>query len=136
MGVPNGEMDPWADAIVAARFRFVQVSAFYDQRADVPAARVSELPANPLGDWIAAKQPQIWDLPEAADQVAVLAVGLPSFARAVERVSAAALIAAGATAGPDLVLDPDGPAWIVSESVGADATQRFWQLLAATTTRP
>jgi hypothetical protein len=136
MGPPNGEMDPWADAIVAARFRFIQVSAFYDQRADVPATRVSELPANPLGDWIAAKQANIWDLPEAADQVAVLAIGSPTFARAVERVSAAALVGAGATAGPDLVLDPDGPAWIVTQSASADTTQRFWQLLDATTDRP
>jgi hypothetical protein len=136
MGAPNGEMDPWADAIVAARFRFVQVSAFYDQLADVPAARVSELPANPLGEWIAAKQSSIWDLPEAADQVAVLAIGLPTFGRVVERVSAKALVGAGATAGPDLVLDPAGPAWIVTQSAGADATQRFWQLLDATTTRP
>src|SRR4029079_17856767 len=62
MAAPNGEMDPWADAIVTARFRFVQVSAFYDQLADVPTARLSELPANALGAWIAAKQPKIWDL--------------------------------------------------------------------------
>jgi hypothetical protein len=136
MGAPNGEMDPWADAIVAARFRFVQVSAFYDQLADVPAARVPELPVNPLGEWIAAKQSDIWDLPEAADQVAVLAVGLPTFARAVDRVSPTALVGAGATAGPDLVLDADGPAWIVSQSTSADATQRFWQLLDATTNAP
>jgi hypothetical protein len=136
MGAPNGEMDPWADAIVAARFPFVQVSAFYDQLADVPASRVSELPANPLGAWIAAKQSSIWNLPEAADQVAVLAVGLPSFAATVERVSPTALVEAGATAGPDLVLDPDGPAWIVTQSARADAMQRFWQLLAVTTPPP
>ena len=103
MAAPNGEMDPWADAIVTARFRFVQVSAFYDQLTDVPDARLSELPANPFGDWIAAKQPKIWNLPAAADQVAVVAIGVPSFATAVARVSATALIGAGATAGPDLV---------------------------------
>ncbi|HSY41614.1 MAG TPA: hypothetical protein VLA79_18875, partial [Polyangia bacterium] len=48
MGPPNGEMDPWADAIVTAptaRFRFVQVSAFYDQTTDVPNARLADLPA-------------------------------------------------------------------------------------------
>src|SRR5204862_8265554 len=88
MASPNGEMDPWADAIVTARFRFVQVSAFYDQLTDVPASRVSQLPANPFGDWIAAKQPKIWDLPAAADQVAIMAVGVPDFAAAVRRVSA------------------------------------------------
>src|SRR4029079_11027405 len=85
MAAPNGEMDPWADAIVTARFRFVQVSAFYDQLTDVPASRLSELPANACGDWIAAKQPKIWNLAEAADQVAAVAVGIPSFATTGER---------------------------------------------------
>jgi hypothetical protein len=129
MGNPNGEMDPWADAIVTARFRFVQVSAFYDQLTDVPAARLSELPGNALGSWIAAKQPKIWNLPEAADQVAVVAVGVPSFATAVDRVSAAAPVGAGATAGPDLVADPNGSAWLVTQSAGAEATGRFWKAL-------
>ena len=55
MGTPNGEMDPWADAIVTASFPFVQVSAFYDQTTDVPTARLAELPANPFGDWIAGE---------------------------------------------------------------------------------
>jgi hypothetical protein len=129
MAAPNGEMDPWADTIVTARFRFVQVSAFYDQRMDVPAARLSEIPDSPLRDWIAAKQPGIWDLAEAADQVSVLAAGLPSFAVGVERVSATAPVGAGATAGPDLVTDPDGAAWLVTETASAAATERLWQAL-------
>jgi hypothetical protein len=129
MAAPNGEMDPWADAIVTARFRFVQVSAFYDQLTDVPDARLGELPSNPLGAWIAAKQPKIWDLPQAADQVGVMAVGIPSFATAVERVSATALVGAGATAGPDLVAGPNGTSWLVTQNASADATARFWLLL-------
>jgi hypothetical protein len=135
MAKPNGEMDPWADAIVSAQFRFVQVSAFYDQLTDVPTSRLSELPANPFGAWIAAKQPKIWSLQEAADQVAVVAVGVPSFARAVDRVSATT-VGAGATAGPDLVADPNGAGWLVTQSAGADATARFWTALAATTPAP
>jgi hypothetical protein len=134
MGAPNGEMDPWADAIVTARFQFIQVSAFYDQLTDVPASRVSQLPANPLGDWIAAKQPKIWNLPQAADQVAVVALGIPSFAAAIERVSAAALVSAGASTGPDLVVDPIGPAWLVTQSASAGVTERFWQVLRDPTT--
>jgi hypothetical protein len=131
MGPPNGEMDPWADAIVTASFRFVQVSAFYDQTTDVPPARVSELPANPLGDWIAAKakQPSIFNLAQAADQVAVVAVGIPSFVTGVENVSPAALVGAGASAGPDLVADPAGRLLLVTQNASADATNRFWQLL-------
>jgi len=136
MAAPNGEMDQWADAIVTARFRFVQVSAFYDQLTDVPASRLPELPANALGQWIAAKQPKIWDLPVAADQVAVVAVGIPGFATAVERVTPAALVGAGATAGPDLLTDPNGAAWLVTQSASAAATERFWKALLDTTSAP
>ena len=134
MGPPNGEMDPWADAIVTARYRFVQVSAFYDQRADVPASRVPDLPSHPFGGWIAAKEPKIWDLPQSADQVGVMAVGTPSFAVAVARVSVAALVARGAMTGPDLVADPDGPGWLVTQSSSAGALQRFWQILGSPAT--
>jgi hypothetical protein len=130
MGAPNGEMDPWADAIVTAHYRFIQVSAFYDQLTDVPAAAVPALPANALGAWIAAKQPGIWSLAQAADQVSVLAVGLPSFVATVDRVAVATEVASGATAGPDLTEDPDGPAWLVTQCASAGATERFWQILA------
>ncbi len=129
MGIPNGEMDPWADTIVAARFRYVQVSAYYSQIMDVPASRLSELPANAFGTWIAAKQPGIWNLPEAADQVAVAALGLPTFAVAIKRVSSLGPVGAGATTGPDLGTAANGPAWLVSESAGTVATTRFWELL-------
>jgi hypothetical protein len=129
MGAPNGEMDPWADSIVTARFRFVQVSAFYDQTMDVPSSRLAELPANPFGDWIAAKQPSIFDLDQAADQVGVVAVGIPAFVTAVENVSAAAPVGAGATSGPDLVADPVGPLLLVTQNASGEATRRFWELL-------
>jgi hypothetical protein len=136
MAAPNGEMDPWADAIVTARFRYVQVSAFYDQLTDVPAARLAELPANPFGDWIAAKQPKIWNLPEAADQVAVVAVGVSSFATEVQRVSPGALVGPGATAGPDLVSDPSGAAHLVTANAGGEATDRLWKALLDPATFP
>jgi hypothetical protein len=122
-------MDPWADSIVTATFRYVQVSAFYDQLTDVPASRVSELPANAFGDWIAARQPNIWNLPQAADQVAVAAVGIPTFAVEVERVSPIGPTGDGATAGPALEDNPGAPGWLVRQSDGAAATTRFWQLL-------
>jgi len=132
MGIPNGEMDPWAETIVAERLRYVQVSAYYDQLTDVPASRLSELPANPLGAWIAAKQPKVWSIPLAADQITVAALCIPGFAVAINRVSSAGVIGAGAIAGPDLVNNASGPAWIVTESAGAAATDRFWDLLLAT----
>jgi hypothetical protein len=129
MAEPNGEMDPWADAIVSTRFRFVQVSAFYNQLGDIPDSRLADLPNNPLGAWIAAKQPNVWSLPQSADQVAVLAVGVPDFAAAVSRVSAPAGVGAGATAGPQLLVDPDGSAWLVSQCASAAARDRLWQVL-------
>jgi len=129
MGEPNGEMDPWADAIVTARFRYVQVSAFYDQLEDIPAARVEELPDNPFGAWLAAKQPSIWSIPEAADQVAVAAVGIPDFVTEVARVAPAGTVESGAAEGPALEGAPDGPGWLVRQVVGSAATDRFWSIL-------
>jgi hypothetical protein len=131
MGAPNGEMDPWADAIVTAQYRFVQVSAFYDQLTDVPTARLPALPANAFGSWIASKQPSIWNLPQAADQVSVIAVGVPSFATVVEQASVASDVGPNAAAGPDLAADPTGPISIVTQSAGGGATDRFWQILTA-----
>ena len=129
MGQPNGEMDPWADAIVASRLRFVQVSAYYDQLADVPDSRLSQLPANPFGAWISAKQPKLINLAQGSDQVAVVAVGLGSFTLAIESVSATSNVSANATQGPDLNADPRGSAWLVTQSAGALAAARFWELL-------
>ena len=134
MGDPNGKMDPWADAIVAARFRYVQVSAFYDQINDVPASGQYDLPLNSFGTWIGKKQPSIWDMQVAADQVSVAAVGIPKFVVDVERVSAAKVIEAGATAGPTLIDDPKGPLWLVRQVSGAAARERFWKLLLDPTT--
>jgi hypothetical protein len=134
MGVPNGEMDAWASTIVATRLRYVQVSAYYDQLTDVPASRTAELPANPLGAWVAAKQSQIWSTPVAADQIAVAAVALPNYAVTVERVAAVASPDAGTTGGPELVANPSGPAWLVRESASSLATARFWELLVDTST--
>ena len=57
-----------------------------------------------------------------------------AFATEVERVSATALVGAGATAGPDLVADPNGAAWLVTQNASAEATGRFWTALLGPTT--
>jgi hypothetical protein len=129
MGVPNGEMDPWADAIVSARLRYVQVNAYYDQLTEVPASRLGELPSNALGAFIAAKQPEVYDLDVAADQVAVLAAGFPPFVTGVARVSADGSVSPGAMEGPELMASPEGPAWLVTEGASALAVGHFWELL-------
>jgi hypothetical protein len=132
MGTPNGNGDPWADFIVASKFRYVQVSAWYDQLTDVPASSVSELPNNALGAWIASKQPNLWQWSPASDQVSVLAVGLPTFATAIERVSPAGPVDGGATAGPDLATDQSGSGWLVTGCDGTSATTLFWKILRGT----
>jgi hypothetical protein len=132
MGQPNGEMDPWADAIVASRLRYVQVSAFYDQLADVPDSRLSELPNNPLGIWMAAKQPKLYMLPQGSDQVGVLAIGLASFTRTIETISVAGELGPNANVGPNLVSDPRGAAWLVTKTTGSLAAARLWELLLPT----
>ena len=129
MGAPNGEMDAWADTIVATRFRYIQVSAFYDQLADIPASRLSELPANAFGSWMAAKQPNIWTIPEAADQVAVLAVSFPAFVTNVARISVADSADSGANEGPTLIDAPNGPGWLVRQTDGPAAAKRMWSIL-------
>ncbi|HEX6764767.1 MAG TPA: hypothetical protein VF103_04800 [Polyangiaceae bacterium] len=126
MGVPNGEMDAWADTIVVQKFRYVQVSAYYDQVGDVPDERLAELPNNPLGDWMRAKQPDILKIPVASDQVAVIAMGVSGFATGFTRVSQSGWDGELPTLEPD----PNGNGWLVTESDGAAATERFWQLLS------
>jgi hypothetical protein len=128
MGRPNGELDAWASVIVGSRFRYVQVNAYYDQLTVVPEARSSELPSNAFGAWIAAKRASIFELHEAADQISIIAAGLPGFAVSVERVSPgpARLDSDG---GPDLERDANGPAWLVREGASVLATARFWELL-------
>ena len=127
MAAPNGEMDPWADAIVTAHFRFVQVSAFYDQLTDVPA--VASVGA-------ARERVRRLDRREATEHLEPARGGRSGRRRGgrrselrdrrSKRVSATALIGAGATAGPDLVADPDGAAWLVTQNASAEATGRFW----------
>lgn len=125
MGIPNGEMDPWADAIVVQRFPYVQASAYYDQLTDVPAERSADLPDNPFGEWIRAKQTQVLDNAVASDQVSVLAVALPAFTRQATRAS----FAGWSGSEPTLAPDANGQAWIVTNSDSAAATARFWQIL-------
>ncbi len=129
MGVPNGEMDTWADVIVAQRLRYVQVSAFYDETTDLPTSL--QLPSNPFTSWMLAKQTQVFNNLQAADQVAVVAVAIPAFVSAVSRV-----VQRGTDSNniPTLALDANGPIWLVSQINGALATARLWQMLLDPTT--
>jgi hypothetical protein len=125
MGVPNGEEDPWADTIVIQKLAYVQISARYDQLTDVPSERLSELPSNPFGDWMRSKQAGIFEIEMAADQVSVLAPGVPAFVTDFTRASQAGW--SGDM--PTLIRDPNGSAWVVTASNGDAATARLWELL-------
>jgi hypothetical protein len=124
MGLPNGQLDTWADAIVARKFRFVQVTGYsYDTSADVPSNRLSQLPANEFTSWIAAKQPNIEN---AVDQVAVLVVAMPSI---VTKVIQAQQNSEDTEGIPLLTSAPSGPAQVVTGVDGAQATKRLWEIL-------
>jgi hypothetical protein len=131
MNGPNGDLDSWSDWIVAQRFRYVQVSAYYDQTGDVTAAQVADLPGNALGTWMADKLPDLFTIPNASDQIAVLSVGLPTFAVSVHRASPDTSVAFDAMQGPPLVPDPNGNAWIVTQIAAPLAAARLWQMLLA-----
>jgi len=129
MGAPNGELDPWADWIVAERFRYVQVGVFYDTTADLPSSELAQLPMNPLGDLVAAQQPAITNNPTRADQVSILAAALPEFVVAVERVEPDPAGVFDTTTGPRLVPNANGPVFLVTEIDATVAGARLRQML-------
>ena len=132
MGAPNGELDPWADWIVAQQFRYVQVSAFYDQTSDVTTAEIANLPQNALGAEMTAKQPNLFAITTASDQVSVLSVALDRpqrFATAVRRAVADTSATFDSTQGPPLVPNAQGNVWIVTQIAAPLAGARLWEML-------
>ncbi len=131
MGVPNGDLDTWADIIVAQKLRYIQASLDYDQTTDVPSSILPQLPANTFTSWIQTKQPHIWSTLVAADQVGVLVTALPSFVSATVPV-----VQRGVTANdlPALANDATGSDWLVTQANNALAPARLWQMLLDTKT--
>lgn len=129
MGPPNGDLDPWADWIVANKFRYVQVGPRYDQTGDVTTAQLSSLPKNPFGDYIATLQGIVEGLGERADQISILAVALPKFAVSVTRVAPDPAATFSTTAGPSLVPTANGQGWLVTGINAEGARMRLWELL-------
>ena len=129
MSGPNGDMDPWADWIVAQKLRYIQISAYYDQSADVPASKLASLPNNALGARIRTKQPNIIPITTAADQVALLAVALPAFVVAVQGVSPDVAAGFDTTQGPRLLPDARGKDLVVTTIDMKLAASSFWDML-------
>jgi hypothetical protein len=90
---------------------------------DLPEDRVTELPANSFGEWMADKRPDILDLVHACDQVSVLAVALPWFATDVVRMRA------DEAAPTSLVPDLTGEIWNVRQSESDRARDELWASL-------
>jgi len=129
MGAPNGDFDPWADWIVAQKFRFVQASAYYDQTSDVATADFPSLPANALGQRFMTKLPNIIPIASASDQVALLVFALDDFAIAAQQSAPDLTAAFDSTQGPPLIPDPNGNAWVVTQVKGSRAKSRLWDML-------
>ncbi len=125
MAAPNGEFDPWADVVVASRLRYIQVSAHYDQLKDLPEDFIDKVPSNAFGEWVVNKQPDVWTIPEAADQVGVLSVALPDFPLETIRTR----IPEELDGVPALKTDPLGPVTVVSAVDGDLAGREFRRLL-------
>jgi hypothetical protein len=130
MGAPNGELDPWAGWIVTERFRYVQVCTFYDATIDLPASELGTLPNNPLGELVAQQQPRIAGDPTRADQVSILAVGLPEFVVTLENVEPDSSQGFDANNGPALVPSTSGRASLVTGIDPSVAGARLRQMLA------
>jgi hypothetical protein len=128
---PNGDLDPWADWIVAQRFRYIQIAVRYDQAADVTEADVPNLPANRFGLWMKAKLPKLSTWDTAADQLAVLAVGLPKFVTEVKRSTpdTSGGFNSKPGQGPPLVPSTTGDAWVVTQVEASLARQQLWDML-------
>jgi hypothetical protein len=130
---PNGDLDPWADWIVAQRFHYIQISVVYDQTGDVTADDVANLPKNRFGQRIAAKvtKGQLSELANAADHLAVLAAGLPSFVTTVEHCSpdTSAGFNSPEGQGPPLVPNRTGNVMLVTQAATSLVRTELWQML-------
>ena len=129
MAAPNGDADPWADWIVAQRFRYIQANGYYDQTSDVTTAELPSLPQNALGTRIAGKLPNLLTVPTASDQIALLSWALPMFATAVQRSAPDVSGGFESGQGPPLVPMASGNVWVVTQVAGPLAGARLWQLL-------
>ena len=128
---PNGDLDPWADWIVAQYFNYVQISVYYDQSADVTADDLAGLPKNQFGVWMSTKHAQLSSQPTASEQEAILVVSDRDFIASV--VPSVADTSAGFNVprgqGPPLVPNDGGNAWLVTQVNAAVARTRMWAML-------
>jgi hypothetical protein len=68
-------------------------------------------------------------VPQAADQVALLAMGLPGFTVSAQRMSPDISGGFDGTQGPPLVPDPNGNVWVVTQIAAPLARSSLWKML-------
>lgn len=120
---PNGGRDVWATFIVMSRLRVVQVNSYYDQTLDVPDDRVSELPQNSFGKWLADKRGDLLKKLVACDQISVFAAALPWFATEVARMRV------DESDTRYLIPDATGTIWRVTSGDDERARAEIWDRL-------
>jgi hypothetical protein len=133
MSAPNGDLDPWADWIVAQYFTYVQISIPYDQGTDLTADELDKLPPNPFVAWMSAKRARLANASGPADHGAILAVAAPGFVTSAVRSTAdtSAGFNVPRGQGPPLVPDENGNAWLVTQIDGTAARSQIWAKLNA-----
>lgn len=132
MASPNGDLDPWADWIVAQNFRYAQVSVSYDQGGDVTAEDLTNLPKNALGARMATKQASLAKASRSSDQGPVLSVAEPAFILTALRsvVDTSAGFNSPAGQGPPLAASAGGNNWLVTDIDPTVPRTRLWQMLS------
>jgi len=124
MGLPNGQLDTWANVIVAQKFQYVQVTGYsYDLNSDVLSGDLSEFPSNPFRSWVADKQASIENV---TDQVAIFVVAMPEVVETVVAVEQSGEDEEGI---PLLTSASDGTAQVVSGvdlELAAERLRALW----------
>jgi len=128
---PNGDLDPWADWIVAQRFRYIQVTVLYDQAGELTPDDFDDLPKNQLGRWMQAKYPELSTLNTATDQVAVLVAAVPGFASSAPSYAPdpTAVFNSPPGQGPPLLPSATGRAKVITQVDASLPRKRLWEML-------
>ena len=135
MNGPNGDLDPWAGWIVAQKYRYVQVSAYYDQTGDVLDADLNRLAAERarrLDD--GTSSPRFTRSRRRPIRSRCWPWRCRSSWSRVQRSSPDTSVAFDDMQGPPLRPDDAGNAWVVTKIDAPLAATHLWEMLTNPTT--
>jgi hypothetical protein len=75
------------------------------------------------------KQPNLYTIPQASDQIAILSVALPTFVTGVQRTSPDTSVAFDDMQGPPLQPDDTGLALVATKIDATLAATTLWEML-------